>query len=40
MTMPNNFFEEDIDPQCSAKERMLIEEDFYEEFLELLNELE
>lgn len=38
--MPNNFFIEEIDPQCAAKERMLIEADLYEEFLKLLNELE
>lgn len=37
--MPNNFFEEDIDPQCSAKEQLLIEADLYEEFLKLLNEI-
>lgn len=37
--MPNNFFVEDIDPQCAAKERMLIEADFYEEYLKLLEEL-
>jgi hypothetical protein len=37
--MPNNFFVEEIDPQCSAKEHMLIEADQYEEFLKLLNEI-
>lgn len=38
--MPNEVvFEEEIDPQCAAKERMLIEADFYEEYLKLLEEL-
>ena len=37
--MPNNFFIEEIDPQCSAKEQLLIEADFYDEYIKLLNEI-
>ena len=37
--MPNNFFEEEIEPQCSAKEHLLIEADFYEDYLKLLDEI-
>lgn len=32
-------FEEEINPQCAAQERMLIEADFYDEYLKLLEEL-
>lgn len=39
MPLNNYFFEEAIDPQCSAKEQLLIEADKYEEFLKLLEEL-
>jgi hypothetical protein len=37
--MLNKIFVEEIDPQCSTKEQLLIEADFYEDYLKLLEEI-